>query len=115
MCPRIRHLPLRLARATHDRAAADARCIPGHTLLKIPIDGGPATVLATDLYSPHAVTSDGTTVSWLDSGVMKVPVNGGKVETIGGENELLDDIAVDATSVYWVSFMGGTVKRLTPK
>jgi hypothetical protein len=87
---------------------------PDTRLLKVPLDGAPLTVLATALYGPHALTIDGSSVYWLDGAVMKVPANGGEVETIGGEEDVISDMAVDATSVYWASF-GGTVKRLTPK
>ncbi len=93
-------------------------------------DGGAPTVLATyQSGEGHVVVNDGN-VYWLASSgagsgtgfVMKVPTGGGTAVTLAlGQNDP-QDVAVDATSVYWTNggtqangYSDGSVMRLTPK
>ena len=94
----------------------------GRTVMKVASNGGAPTILASaqdplDYYARIAV--DGTSVYWTtgydvspgpDGGargsVMKVSKQGGTPTTLAlsaGNTGLMGEIAVDATSVYWVS------------
>jgi hypothetical protein len=85
------------------------------TVDKMPLAGGPTTVLASGLATVGPIAVDATNVYWTDmlGGVSSVPIAGGAVTTLVPPqyaippNTILDDsppdIAVDATAVYWTS------------
>ena len=67
------------------------------------------------------MTVDATNVYWTqnDGTIMSVPISGGNVTTLAAGQTAPSGIAVDATSVYWVTRgngnAGGTVMRRSPK
>ena len=86
--------------------------------MKVAIDGGAPTILASGQSSPTRIAVDATSVYWTNSVngmVMKVPLDGGTPTTLASNQEIPYGIAVDATSVYWANRGGGGVMRLTPK
>ncbi len=86
-------------------------------ILKVPIQGGPTTVLA-DNQSSYPVAIDNDSVYWdtVESGVMKVSKLGGAPIALSDTSwpgEFGFGIVVDATSVYWTdSYGSGFVKRV---
>jgi hypothetical protein len=44
-----------------------------------------------------------------------VPIGGGSPITVAAEQADFQQIAVDATSIYWTSSAGGSVMKATPK
>jgi hypothetical protein len=90
------------------------------TVVQVPVGGGAPTTLAGGLFYPGALAVDGASVYWTIPGaqgvsgsVLKVPIGGGAVTTLAsgwpswdlqtGGSTIPDLIAVDATSVYWVT------------
>ncbi len=75
----------------------------GDSLLKVGINGGIVTTLATGTIYPFTIAIDSTNVYWADSiGIEKVNKNGGTVTTlISGLSGWLQKMVVDSTSVYW--------------
>jgi hypothetical protein len=93
------------------------------TVVKEPLDGGLSTTLALgddSLWLGESVAVDADSVyfdyySTIDGyGVMKVPVSGGTPTTLASSfKNGISGIAVDATSVYFVS--GADLMKVTPK
>jgi hypothetical protein len=90
------------------------------SVMKVPIGGGTPTALATGLRYPGALTVDATSVYWtvmdsqgVNGTLMKVSIDGGAATTLAsgyppwtiqtGGATIPKLIAVDSTSVYWVS------------
>ena len=97
---------------------------PG-TVMKIPLGGGVATMLAKEDW-PGGLAADGTSVYWTggfdssetckhEGAVMKVPVTGGTPVSLAPGLCSPAYIAVDATSAYWTDSMTGTLMKVTPK
>lgn len=114
--------------------AAGCANIPGGALLKMPKTGGTPSTLASatvQVFSAGGVATDGTSVYFTsfdpnyvsscngmdagacDGAVVKVPVGGGNPVTLAAVPAAPVAIAIDATSVYWVSSAG--IFRLTPR
>jgi hypothetical protein len=104
----------------------DSSCCPSTTsptplaaILRMPIDGGTPTTLASGPGTP-AIAVDSESVYWATTNALvKVPVGGGKVTTIAPNQRLSVAIAVDTTSVYWLNrgsnSIEGSVMKATPK
>lgn len=89
----------------------------GGILMAAPVGGGTPTTLfaGKSLYRIQSIASDGTNVYWIDSldTVNKLPIGGGTPTTLATGQTSSAAIAVDATSVYWVS--NSAIMKLTPK
>jgi hypothetical protein len=78
----------------------------------VPLDGGGAALVASNLGMPEYLTFDptGTYVYWTDysyGAVARAPVGGGTAMTLVDMQLYPYGIAVDATNVYWVNGVGG--------
>ena len=76
---------------------------PSGNIMRLPLGGGPPSVLATVPGGPEALTidADNVYVATLDS-VFKVAKSSGTVERIASGQAGNESIAVDATGVYWL-------------
>jgi hypothetical protein len=93
----------------------------GGTVMKQPLDGGPAVTLARNqIAPPFTIAVDDTWVYWSNydatgkGALMKVRIDGSgdPIALIEAESY---GFAVDATSIYWTNYERGTVWKLTPK
>ena len=94
-------------------------------VVRMPIGGGAATLLASGLGGPGDMTVDATAVYFagVDGTIKKVPLAGGEPVTLVSGQESPRGVVVDATSVYWVSGpadrggrgISGSIMKLTPK
>lgn len=90
------------------------------TLMKAPIVGGALTTLASAQDRPTGLAVDGENVYWVNgTTLMRMPLGGGPAAPVAsGLGGLFPAIALDATSVYYLSG-GGAVRdqlwKLTPK
>jgi hypothetical protein len=80
-----------------------------HGVYKVPISGGPSTLLAgASTSTPVDVAVDSTRVYWTDQSMyalMAVPIAGGTATTLySGTNSFVRGLAVNSTNVYWTSF-----------
>jgi hypothetical protein len=85
--------------------------VPG-SLTALPLQGGAATILTTDVEEPTALTLDSTSLYWTDQAlgtVMQIPIQGGPVTTLASGQEFAAGVAVDATTVYWTQPLAGAV------
>jgi hypothetical protein len=80
----------------------------------VPASGGPSVTIAP---AANCAVVDPTTVYWTtDSAVMSEPVGGGTPVTLAAVGAVGGPVlAVDATSVYWVSAQTDAIMKLTPK
>jgi sugar lactone lactonase YvrE len=87
-------------------------------VMKVPLNGGTATVLASAQAKPYTIAVDAASVYWAnynDGTIMKVPIGGGAiVKLVSGQPVAPGStgIAVDATSVYWTTGSGGSVMKV---
>ncbi len=106
------------------------------TVMRVSLDGGTAVTIASGQNDPRRMVADLNSIYWVNSGdgaangdaaVMKVPLSGGTPIMLAsppysalGPRESYG-IAVDATSVYWASYIQqgtvatGAVMKVTPK
>jgi hypothetical protein len=85
--------------------------------MKVPVNGGAATTLATAQGLPLGIALDTSSVYWINSGsgnVMKMPLDGGTPVVLASGQDLPTELVVDATSVYWINRFGAVMK-VTPK
>ncbi|HEY1958904.1 MAG TPA: hypothetical protein VGH28_25000 [Polyangiaceae bacterium] len=86
------------------------------TVVQVPLNGGPATTLATGLevfYDSgylNAVAVDATSVYWVagangnDGTIMRVPIGGGTPVALYSGQYLPQALATDGTNVYWADW-----------
>jgi hypothetical protein len=96
--------------------AASVYWTDGNAVQKVPLEGGTPTTLASQGGSNLAV--DATSVYWTAGGdtngtIMSVPLGGGTATTLASGQDEPSYIAVDSSSVYWIT--KETVMKLTPK
>ncbi len=89
---------------------------PPTGLLKVPLAGGdPVTLIAPPVLG---ITLDQANIYWSTYGyLMRAPLPSGapatRVATMSDQGTIIFDMAIDATSLYWVD--GGKLMKLTPK
>jgi hypothetical protein len=90
---------------------------PNGKVLRVPLDGSPATELTTGQYLPSAIAVDATDAYFTTpTAVMKVPVTGGPaVVASPGKDASFAGIVVDATNVYWTNYSNGGSTMFLPK
>lgn len=77
----------------------------GSTVMKVPLEGGIITTLASG-HPAWAIAVDAASVYWStgsEGSVLKVPLSGGPIITLVSGQSAAAAVAVDATSVYWSS------------
>jgi hypothetical protein len=86
----------------------------GGTVMKVAIDGGTPTTLASGQDAPNGIAVGGSYVYWANAGVanansyftsgtlMKVPVAGGSLTTLASGSISPAAVAVDSSGVYFV-------------
>ncbi len=82
---------------------------PGE-IYRVPVGGGPVTVLAEGLEGPFGIASDGQHVYFTnyDGGtVMRVPVAGGPRELLAEDQGHPSYLALDPANAYWTNFYAG--------
>lgn len=96
----------------------------GGAVVACPLPSGDCTIISNGNNGARAIASDGSFAYFLSphggagalTGVVRrAPVAGGPTQVIAVSGHDLVDIAVDATSVYWINRTAGTISKLTPK
>jgi hypothetical protein len=92
----------------------------GGSVMSVPLTGGTAMVLASDLGQPGSLALDTTHLYWTNgtgARVMKLPIMGGTPTVLASGPKQIGVITVDANSVYWVYLNGAAnaLMKLTPK
>ncbi|MFT3770426.1 MAG: hypothetical protein QM820_33785 [Minicystis sp.] len=90
---------------------------PHGAVMKVPLDGSPASPLATMEDLPSAIAVDATDVYFTAADALrKVPIAGGTAATIAPAGDAgYASIAVDATNVYWTNYVSDGSTMLLPK
>jgi hypothetical protein len=93
------------------------------SIMKVPLDGGTPTALASGQRFDETIfmriAVDVSNVYWMNCGydhnaaLMKVPLSGGTLTTLASGQDDVEGMAVDASSVYWVT--NSALMELTPK
>jgi hypothetical protein len=113
-------------RATANNLAVDATSLYWSTpmgsivdaVMKVGLDGGTPTTLASVQPLVTGIAVDATSVYWVTHGVtangtvMKVGLDGGTPTVLASGLDGPDAIAVDASGVYWVEDYDGRVMRV---
>ncbi len=84
-------------------------------LAKMPIDGGPPTILETRLTQQSRLAVDGTSLYWTEyfpGYVMKTGLSGGAIVTLAAGSMGPDQIVVRGDFVYWTNTSVGGVFKL---
>ncbi len=91
-------------------------------ILRVSLDDGSMTTLASDQWLPSCIAVDANNVYWVGrdstSGnsaqrcLSKVALTGGSTTTLVAGQSAVHAIAVDATSVYWTNNVDGTVMKV---
>jgi hypothetical protein len=93
-------------------------------VMKVPLDGGAATTLASHQAAPTYLTVDAKGAYFIDSGddtLMKVGLDGGTPVTLAKGGGAITAMAVDETSLYWAAVPEtagqamGIVRKTTPR
>jgi hypothetical protein len=82
------------------------------SVMKVPIGGGDATVLASGQSEPAAIAVDAANVYWRNSGdgtIKKVPIGGGDETLLASGLALSSGMAVAGGHLYWTNYDDGTV------
>jgi len=86
----------------------------GETLWRMPKTGGAAVSLIAGVDSPAGLALDQDTLYWIESGgIYSIPKLGGAPSHLAQEaGDNGSSLAVDATSVYWLNGVAGTLNRV---
>jgi uncharacterized repeat protein (TIGR03803 family) len=90
--------------------------------VRTPVDGGNGNALVMNIPDPEGIAVNGTNVYFTTYGdggagagtVQRVGIDGAGLTTLATGQNHPNEIAVDETSVYWVTEDGNIMKR-TPK
>jgi len=82
-------------------------------LLKLPLDGGTADVIASGQPSPNGIAIAGGNIYWTNGvaagTVMTVPLGGGTARTLASGQSHPGSVAQDGDDVYWANYVGGQI------
>jgi hypothetical protein len=85
----------------------------GNELIRVPLMGGPTSVVAPDQSDPHGVFVDQDNVYWsTNETVRSIPLAGGAVVPLASGLDAVHHLAVDATHVYLSRAYLGEVMRV---
>jgi hypothetical protein len=79
------------------------------TVVKAPVSGGTATIVASNQAGPCAITTDGVNLYWTNNStgtVMKMPVRGGHPVVLARDQRQPSAIGVGESYVAWMTIDG---------
>ncbi|MFT3770428.1 MAG: hypothetical protein QM820_33795 [Minicystis sp.] len=90
---------------------------PNGRVMKVPLDGSPASALATMEDLPSAIAVDATDVYFIAANALRrVPIAGGPAASLAPANDAgYASIAIDAANVYWTNYASAGSTMLLPK
>jgi hypothetical protein len=82
-------------------------------LLATPLEGGPITTIAENLFTPDQLLLEPPYAYFMEqssgtdrpAAIVRVPLAGGTIEPIAGDLSLARGLAIDGNDVYWLSSM----------
>ena len=85
------------------------------SVLMVPKNGGPATVIATEHLGAWSMAADASGVYWIDHNgpagtVNRAPLGGGPVTTLAVQQDGPIALALDQSNVYWVNEVGAVMQ-----